>query len=126
MAVDIGITQVLAFKTEIEELLEQLKSEVADEQASHSAATKANEVHDSGDDAAASVKLMLNLETLAHYNEEIADCMQALKRIEEGDFGFCIECSEEIELSRLVACPTAARCIRCQTAHEGNFHQQSA
>ena len=126
MTADLKTAQVAAFKAELETLLDQLKMEVAEEQANRSAKPRAKEVHDSGDDADSTVKLMLNLETLAHYNEEIADCMAALKRIETDEFGFCTECGEEIELSRLNACPTAARCIRCQTAHEGQFQQRSA
>ncbi|MEM7398132.1 MAG: TraR/DksA C4-type zinc finger protein [Pseudomonadota bacterium] len=37
----------------------------------------------------------------------------AIKRIDEGDFGYCIACGEEIAAKRLDADPTAAMCIRC-------------
>ncbi|MGF1446379.1 MAG: TraR/DksA family transcriptional regulator [Pikeienuella sp.] len=37
----------------------------------------------------------------------------ALKRIEEGEFGYCVACGEEIPAARLDAVPHAARCVRC-------------
>lgn len=37
----------------------------------------------------------------------------AIARIEEGEFGFCAECGEEIGLKRLAIDPTIARCIAC-------------
>ncbi len=42
----------------------------------------------------------------------------ALKRIDEGTFGICGECSRAIPLSRLKAVPYAPLCIRCQQAKE--------
>ena len=38
----------------------------------------------------------------------------ALRRIDEGTFGVCIECDEPISLKRLAALPAAPLCIRCQ------------
>ncbi len=37
----------------------------------------------------------------------------ALKRLEEGDYGVCVECGEEIAEKRLEADLAAAFCIRC-------------
>jgi DnaK suppressor protein len=42
----------------------------------------------------------------------------ALKRIEEGSFGLCDECGEEIELRRLEARPTATHCVGCKEEQE--------
>lgn len=42
----------------------------------------------------------------------------ALKRIEENDFGTCVECDEYIRFERLVARPTAELCIRCKEESE--------
>jgi len=41
-----------------------------------------------------------------------------LARMERGTFGCCAECSEEIELGRLDAKPTAMLCLGCQEATE--------
>lgn len=37
----------------------------------------------------------------------------ALKRLEAGDYGYCVECDEEIPLKRLEVDPAAPRCIAC-------------
>ena len=49
---------------------------------------------------------------------ELARIDAALARMREETFGFCIECGEEIEEKRLMALPTAARCMSCQEARE--------
>ena len=43
---------------------------------------------------------------------------EALKRIEEGLFGECEDCSEDIELKRLEARPTATLCVSCKEEQE--------
>ena len=42
----------------------------------------------------------------------------ALKRIEDGEFGICLECEEPISLKRLAAVPWAAYCLHCQEMHD--------
>lgn len=37
----------------------------------------------------------------------------ALERLEEGDYGYCVECGEEIETKRLDVDPAAPRCAGC-------------
>jgi DnaK suppressor protein len=46
---------------------------------------------------------------------EIAD---ALERIDDGSFGICLNCEEEIAAKRLAAVPWTALCIVCQEALE--------
>ena len=43
---------------------------------------------------------------------------QALDRIEEGTFGFCDRCGEEIGIERLKARPVTIYCIDCKTKLE--------
>ena len=43
---------------------------------------------------------------------------EALKRIEEGTFGECEECGEDIEIRRLEARPTATLCVACKEEQE--------
>jgi DnaK suppressor protein len=38
---------------------------------------------------------------------------QAFKRIEQGEFGNCIECGEPIAVGRLNVDPTFALCVKC-------------
>ena len=42
----------------------------------------------------------------------------ALRRIEEGTYGYCKECGEPIEEGRLLAQPFATLCISCKEAEE--------
>lgn len=43
---------------------------------------------------------------------------EALRRIDEGTFGECTECGEDIELRRLEARPTATHCVACKEEQE--------
>ena len=43
---------------------------------------------------------------------------EALRRIEEGTFGLCDECGEDIEMRRLEARPTATLCVNCKEDQE--------
>ena len=43
---------------------------------------------------------------------------QALVRLEDGDYGYCFECGEDISQQRLRALPFALRCIECEEARE--------
>lgn len=43
---------------------------------------------------------------------------QALGRIEEGEYGRCVLCEEEIGLKRLRARPVATLCIDCKSQQE--------
>ncbi len=42
----------------------------------------------------------------------------ALRRIEEGTYGYCQECGEPIEEGRLMAKPFAVLCVRCKEEKE--------
>ena len=49
---------------------------------------------------------------------------RAIRKIDEGDFGVCEECGEEISTKRLEARPETTLCIRCkedQERHEKDF-----
>jgi len=39
----------------------------------------------------------------------------ALSRIDEGEFGYCTECGEEIPVRRLELDPTSPTCVSCAT-----------
>jgi DnaK suppressor protein len=43
---------------------------------------------------------------------------ETLRRIADGTYGRCAECDARIPPARLRAVPTAALCVRCQTAAE--------
>ena len=49
----------------------------------------------------------------------------ALLRIEQGSFGICEQCDEDIHPKRLAAIPWAALCIRCQETLDHSPEQMS-
>jgi DnaK suppressor protein len=44
--------------------------------------------------------------------------LNALRKIDDGSYGFCEECEEEIPIKRLKAIPDARYCITCQAEIE--------
>jgi len=57
---------------------------------------------------------------------ELRNVRAAIRRIEEGSFGTCQECDEDIHPKRLAAVPWATFCIRCQEAADGNLEEMRA
>jgi len=51
--------------------------------------------------------------TQARRELESRQIMAALKRIEDGEFGYCEDCGEDIPEARLNLSPTASRCVSC-------------
>ena len=49
---------------------------------------------------------------------ELARIDATLTRLRDETFGECVDCGEEIEEKRLMALPTASRCMSCQEARE--------
>jgi DnaK suppressor protein len=43
---------------------------------------------------------------------------QALQRIEDGEFGVCVECGDDIGIARLKARPMTTLCINCKSKQE--------
>ena len=57
--------------------------------------------------------------TLLGSGEDILDQVEAaIHRIEDGGYGRCEECGEEIPKSRLDAIPYAADCVQCASEQE--------
>ena len=79
------------------------------------------EVRDVGDEAERATRETensLELRTRDRYRKLIAKIDKALKRIEEGRYGFCEETDEEIGIERLEARPIATLCLDAQERWE--------
>ena len=50
--------------------------------------------------------------------DELAQVELALKRLDAGTYGNCLDCSEPIPLERLRVQPATQRCAVCQLGHE--------
>jgi len=55
----------------------------------------------------------------ARAETELKKIAAALQRIDDGSFGECLDCGEEIAEGRLSADPTVTLCIRCAQQKEG-------
>jgi DnaK suppressor protein len=51
-------------------------------------------------------------------SETLYKINEALARLEDGTYGYCFECGEEIAQQRLRALPFALRCKDCEEARE--------
>ncbi len=49
---------------------------------------------------------------------------EALEQINQGDYGDCSSCGEEIAIKRLLARPVASLCIECKDEQERSERQQ--
>ena len=53
------------------------------------------------------------LETDRRRHAELGRIEAALKRLEDGDYGWCLSCGEQIPAKRLELDPTVALCVDC-------------
>ena len=56
----------------------------------------------------------LAIRNLDRESNLLRNVRSALRRIEDGSFGICVHCEEEISPKRLAAVPWAPYCIQCQ------------
>ena len=50
--------------------------------------------------------------------DELRSIAAAKARIDDGSYGVCVDCGEDIALARLKAQPAAPRCVPCQERYE--------
>ena len=60
----------------------------------------------------------LDIAEARHALNELAAVEAALQRLRDGSYGICSDCGESIARARLLAYPSATRCIDCQERHE--------
>jgi len=81
----------------------------------------AGPVTDMGDCASADLLSDLDQAEVSRDVRDVSEHEAALVRIDEGTFGSCTQCGNEISFERLVAYPVARRCVPCQRLHERAF-----
>ncbi len=62
----------------------------------------------------------LAIRNLDRESNLLRNVRSALRRIEDGSFGTCLHCEEEISPKRLAAVPWAPFCIQCQEQADRN------
>lgn len=70
------------------------------------------------DMAADTYERELSMNIVTSEQEILYQIDDALKRLDDGSFGVCLQCSQPITMSRLKAVPYASLCITCQRAKE--------
>jgi RNA polymerase-binding transcription factor DksA len=75
-------------------------------------------VADAGDESVAVERADLRNARIGRDVTELREIEGALARIEQGEYGYCIDCGGEIGEARLRVQPTAARDVRCQNLFE--------
>jgi DnaK suppressor protein len=81
-------------------------------------AEKPHEVMDQGETSEVDIQEDIELALIQMKAETLNKIEEALRRLEEGTFGYCFECGEEISERRLRALPFAVRCKDCEEARE--------
>jgi DnaK suppressor protein len=79
---------------------------------------KMNEVLDSGESSEADIQEDIEFALIQMKAETLSKINEALARLEEGAYGDCFECGQEISGARLRALPFAVRCKDCEEARE--------
>ena len=73
-----------------------------------------SEAKDEGDRATASTNAEISIVQVSQAEGLLKMITAALGRIEDGTYGDCLNCGQEIGLKRLEAIPWARYCITCQ------------
>ena len=78
-----------------------------------------NRIQESGDEWGVADGLAeLDLAEVRHVLADLTEVDAALVRMRDGTYGDCADCDAPIAPARLMAYPTAQRCVACQGAHE--------
>lgn len=76
------------------------------------------EIPDAAEGADANIQDDLDLAVIQMKAETLARIDVALKRLDAGAYGDCVECGQAIPKERLHAMPFAVRCTSCEDARE--------
>jgi DnaK suppressor protein len=79
---------------------------------------KEREVMDQGESSEVDIQEDIELALIQMKSETLNKIQAALRRLDEGSYGDCFECGDEIAEARLRALPFAVRCKECEEARE--------
>jgi DnaK suppressor protein len=109
-----------ALTRELAERLHQRQAELREllQHATEAVPDQPPEVQDFKDVAAEDARAAIDEVAYAHAAEELSQVVAALRRMDEGSYGDCVDCGEHIDERRLRALPATPFCTACQTIHE--------
>ncbi|HEY8537078.1 MAG TPA: TraR/DksA C4-type zinc finger protein [Vicinamibacterales bacterium] len=99
------------------EILNEVQGKIRDVRAD-TTQTKLNEVFDVGESSESDIQEDIEFALIQMKAETLNRINEALARLDEGAYGNCYECGEEISEARLRALPFAVRCKDCEEARE--------
>jgi RNA polymerase-binding transcription factor len=99
------------------EILSQVQEKMRDVRA-EGASGEAQGVLDAAESSEADIQDDIEFALIQMKSETLHKIEEALARLEEGTYGNCFECGDEISERRLRALPFAVRCKDCEEAHE--------
>jgi DnaK suppressor protein len=76
------------------------------------------QVEDTGEEGEQRARGGVEHTELQRHLEELREIDEARQRIAAGSYGDCVDCGRSIVIERLLARPTAKRCVACQGAYE--------
>ncbi|MBI2068496.1 MAG: TraR/DksA family transcriptional regulator [Candidatus Yanofskybacteria bacterium] len=79
---------------------------------------RGDKVRDFAEDSEVSAREDVELALIQMKSDTLTRVDQALGRLDQGTYGNCFECGDEISEKRLRALPFAPRCKDCQETHE--------
>jgi DnaK suppressor protein len=79
---------------------------------------KERDVLDQGESSEVDIQEDIEFALIQMKSETLTKINEALQRLEEGTYGNCFECGDEISEARLRALPFAVRCKDCEEARE--------
>jgi RNA polymerase-binding transcription factor DksA len=77
-----------------------------------------NRLNENDDWAVADALAELDIAGATHVLKDLTEVDAALARMRTGEYGECPDCGKAIAIARLLAYPTAKRCVSCQAAFE--------
>ena len=98
------------------EIMHEVQGKIRDVRAE--GADKDHEVLDPGETSEVDIQEDIEFALIQMKAETLNKINEALTRLEEGAYGNCFECGEEISERRLRALPFAVRCKDCEEARE--------
>ncbi len=99
------------------EMVSEVQGKIRDVR-TEGAETQATGVVDAAETSDADIQDDIEFALIQMKAETLSKIDEALTRLEEGTFGYCFECGEEISERRLRALPFAVRCKDCEEARE--------
>ena len=100
------------------EIQAEVQGKMRDVRAEGAWGGKLNEVLDAVESSEADIQEDIEFALIQMKSETLNKINDGLARLEQGDYGNCYDCGEEIAEKRLRALPFAVRCKECEEARE--------